>query len=119
MDKETNPTTFRYFQLDRIPERNPKPEYGALRSKSCRTNVTSQSRWTGYVTKITFLIVIGHRLYPIPLSGAEYQKQHSSCENLLQAAPPSRGAEVKQVTNGWATRSVLRRANQAELVMQG
>ena len=22
-----NPTTFRYFQLDRIPERNPKPEY--------------------------------------------------------------------------------------------
>ena len=47
------------------------------------------------------------------------EKQRSSYENLLQPAPPSRGAEVEQVTNGWTARRVLRRANQAGLVMQG
>ena len=39
-NRTKNPTTFRHLQLGRIPERNPKPEYGAPRSKGCRTNVT-------------------------------------------------------------------------------
>ena len=57
-DKEP---TFRYFQLGRIPGCNPKPEYEALRSRSRRTNVTSESRCAGYVTKGTPLLVIDQR----------------------------------------------------------
>ena len=107
-DKEP---TFRYFQLGRIPGRNPKPEYGALRSRSCRTNVTSESRCAGYVTKGTPLLVIDQTA-GLSSSRSHMSKTSGSCENLLQA-------EVEQVTNGWTVCRVLRRASQAGLALQG